>query len=282
MPAPSVPYKVMPQGLTVRGSRDRGYSATVPCLVAWSDAFTFVDDIMGATAGSALPPAWTLPWVFPNAGNARLYAQDFEIRPCGSDGQPEPAHKGLVPGEYFTHAVISVQFGTPDFVQDQATEDPANAFQFDAADPVTLCTQTVRMSGKMVTRKSGSYVWDSDGTDVKGDFATPETETQLVLTFPRIPYLPWSQVRPYVGKVNLTTIFGCAKGTLLFEGTDIDFEPQSNGTYGMKAQVMLSYQHDGRDWNELPRPDGTYALVKRKGDASRRIYEYSEFHNLFA
>lgn len=281
MPAPTVPYKMMPRGFTIRGSRERGYSATVPCLVAWSDAFTFADDIMGATAGSTMPPTWVFPWAFPNSGTARLYAQDFEIRPCGSDGQPEPTNKGLLPGEFFTHAIVNVQFATPELIQNQATEDPAGAFQFDSGDPVTLCTQTVRMNGKMVTRKSGSYIWDDDGTDVKGDFAVPETETQLVLTFPRIPFLPWSLVRPFVGTTNLTPIFGCPKGSLLFEGTDIEFSPQSNGTYGTKAQVVLAYQHNGRDWNELQKPDGTYQLVKRKGDTSRRIYDYTEFRDLF-
>jgi hypothetical protein len=282
MPAPTVPYKLLTEGLQIGGATGRGYEAQANFLVEWADAFTFADDIMGATSGGlTLPPDWEPPWRFPNTGSARLYAQSFTISPCGADGQPEPPNKGLLPGEFFTHAKIAVRFGTPEMVQ-QTTDDPGGVMQLDPSNPITVCEQSVEMSGKMVTRKGSGYKYESDDTPVKGDFAVPETEARIVLTFPRVPRLPWKQVRPYLGKTNRTAIFDCEAHSLLLEGVGIQYAQASDGTLATRAQLSFAYNHDGRDWNALPRPDGTYDIVYRAGDPSKGIFDDAEFREMFA
>lgn len=272
MPAPTVPWKLVPDSLTIDGDRDSGYRATATFKVDWSDAFTFVDTIMGQTSGTTeLPPTWSDPWQFPNSGNAKLYARSFRIKPQGEASKSLGTNKGLIPGEYFGECFIDVTFET------WKTQNP----QFDPANPITYCEQSVRSAAKMVTRKASGYEF-VDGSPVKGDFAAPVTESTLVLTFPRVPFLPWQLVQPYIGKLNSVAIFNCDIGSLLFEGTSVKYVQQANGEVGTQAELNFAYNHLGRDWNFIEKPDGSYAKVRQKGNPTVGVFEYADFRDIFA
>jgi hypothetical protein len=276
---PSTSHKVLARGYQIRGASNGGYAASVPYLVTWANAFTFIDEVMGSTSGSTtLPPTWTNPHKLPYTGSAKLYANEFQCEPCGADGSAIP-NEGILPGEYFTHAKVTVTYKTPELVQ-ASGDDASHLFQLDPANPLTLCEQRVRQSSKVTTRKGGGYVFE-DGTPLVGDMGVPETESELVLTFPRVSWLPWAYLKPYHGTVNLTSLFGCPKGNLLLTGSDIQYVQDLGAQLKTQAQLVFSVQHDDRDWNEVEKSDGTWMLVKRRGDTTKRIFRYVEHKNIF-
>lgn len=280
----TVPYKILVSGYQVTGDVLNGYKATVPYLVAWSDAWTFADELLGRTTSTTIGPiTWHLPYLFPAAA-ARLYAQRFTILPCGADGETSLTYGGLAPGEFFTHAKITVEFETPKQIQG-FLDDPAGMNQLDPLNPITLCEQVVKSTGKMVTRKAGKYIYEDDSKPVPSDFAKPESETKLELTFPRVPYLPWQLIQPYLNKINSVAILGCPVGNLLLE--DFNTKVMASTTEGLQQMLVLSFavNHDGLDWNTVQKPNGKYVKVRVSGDilASNpdRIFAYADFAEIF-
>lgn len=282
----TVPYKVMPKGYQISGDVRSGFKATVPYLVAWTDAFHFADQVIGGVSATRAGRGWSinfrLPYQFP-ASVAPLYAQRFTIEPCGANGTAiSSTTKGLAPGEFFDHAIVRVEFETPQGIQ-QMSDDASGANQLDPTNPLTYCEQSVKMQGKMMTLKSGSYLY-VDTTPVIGDFSTPISDSKLVLKFPRVPYLPWQVLQPFINTVNLNPILGTIKGQCLLEGMDTVYTAMTDGTIGQAVTLEMSVNAMG-DWNSIPKPDGTPSLVYKKGlsntDANR-IYGYADFSQIFA
>lgn len=272
----------MPGGYTVSGDTRNGYRATVNYLMAWADAFTFADQIFGSARATVVGPiTWILPYRFPVAA-ANLYAQRFNIKPCGASGSAIP-DKGLGPGQYFTHAIVEVQFETPTATMSVAQDDPRNLQQLDPSNPITMCEQSVKINAKMETRRAGSYVFTSTTKPVIGDFAVMVPESALVLTFPRVPYLPRKLVKPYIGSVNSVPILGAAKGELLLTGMDTRITETSDG---IQQQVQFEFAESSLgDWNMLPQDNGVLALVYKKGTSdtdANRIYQYKDFTAIFS
>jgi hypothetical protein len=133
----------------------------------------------------------------------------------------------------------------------------------------------------METRKAGSYLFAAF-TPVTGDFGVVVPESNLVLSFPRIPYLPWQLIQPFIGSLNDAPMLGCAKGTLMLTGMDTEETSTSTGL-GQALQLEYAFNSLG-DWNSLPKPDGTYGLVYKLGltntDANR-IYAYKNHLQIF-
>lgn len=281
MPAPTVPYKVMFRGYQVSGDKRSGYTAAVPYLVAWGDAFKFADDIFGVrTANTVGPISYQLPYRFPVA-TANLYAARFNIEPCGHDGQPVGAFGGLAPGENFTHAMVKVEY--VQFLEtQQQTDDPENLHQLDKDNPITKCKQAVKSVAKMETRKGGSYLFASTAKPLKGDVGVPIPEIGLELTFPDVPYLPWKFVKPYIGTVNSVAMMECVKGELLLEGMDTEVVPTKDG---IAQQVVLRYSVGPLgDWNTFVDESGVSRLVYKNGTSdsdTNRIYTYKDHRLIF-
>jgi len=281
MPAPTVPYKVMSKGFQITGDLKGGYKAVVPYLVTWGNAYRFADDVFGlAYAGQVGPITWYTPWRYPYA-DANLYASSFTIDPCGNDGLPIPASAGLRPGDVFTHAIIKLTFATPSQTQSGRQDDPNKLHQLDPKNPLTMCEQSVKIGGKMQTKHSGSFLFPG-GTPLKGDTGVLVCEAKLELTFPRVPYLPWALVRPYIGTLNDIPILDCDRGSLLLEGMDTKVV-QTN--LGITQQVQLSFAWSSKgDWNLVDQPNGIPALVYRKGGSNtdaNRIYTYANHYQIF-
>jgi len=280
MGAPTVPYKILAKGYQITGDTQNGYKAVVPYLVEWKYAFTFADDIFGLTvAGKVGPITWFMPYRFPYA-NANLYAQSFTIDPCGSNGDPIFT-AGLRPGDYFSHAIIKVSFETPKAIQ-SGGDDPHRLHQLDPNNPITMCEQTVQVAGKMETRDPGCYQFAS-GTVVTAQVGVLVPECKIILSFPRVPYLPWTLVRPYIGSVNLNPFLDVNKGEMLLEGMDSRIV-QTNTGITQQVELHFAWSSLG-DWNLMPQSDGSMALVHRNGAANtdaNRIYPYKDHAQIFA
>lgn len=301
MPNPSVNFKVLARGYKITGDVKNGYKATVPYITLWKDAFTFVDDIFGGIAQTVAivgPIQWYMPYKFP-ASNLNIFAQSFSMEPCGADGDPATGtYKGLKPGEFFTHALITVEFITPPEIQNSG-QDPGNLNQLDPNNPLTMCEQNIQMSSKMTQGQAGMFLFSSNDNPLNRDFGRMWPECKLVLTFPRVPYLPWKLLQPYVGTVNERLILNCAMGTLLLEGMDTKVSP-NKGQLAQQVQLHFQYRAFG-DWNSQPSPYGGssipdptdsnflrvydgFDLVYRNGgpnDDTNRIYAYKDFSKIF-
>jgi hypothetical protein len=279
MGTPTVPFQVLARGYRIRSGRDNGLVAEVPYLVAWSDAFTFADEVIGyPSAASVGPIIYTDAYRFPPC--PKLMAIDADIEPCGCDGSALAANKGLSPGEFFTHAKVTVIFGTPQYpVSVGGAEDPNNLNQLDPDNPITYCEQAVKLGGRAVVVK-GVYDFDSSGQQVKGPVTVIETEAEITLTFPKIPFLPWKKIKPYLGRLNSVKILDCDRGTLLFEGSDIRANSTSQGL--LSQQCMLTFSYNEHGWNSQYDPSlPGYDTIHRRAEPSKSVYEYANFSNLF-
>jgi hypothetical protein len=280
MGAPTVNYEILADGYEVTAG-EGGLRAIVPCIVAWEDAFTFADDVMGyGTAVVVGPVSYSIPWRFPGAPNAKMYASGCRITPIGAKRDALADGEGLRPGQYFTYAKVVVEFSTPPFKQ-APEDDPANLHQLDPDNPITYCEQSVESGGTMETRRKGGYEFaEGDLTIVRHDLAVFVPESRLVLNFPRIPFLPWQRIQTYLGTLNDRIIFQCAVGTLLFEDAKTRFSATSQGLMGQSFQMTLVYR--GWHWNMIPHPaTGINTLVHKKGDPTKSLYEIKDWRPLF-
>lgn len=279
-PVTTYDAKILAKGYELRGDLITGFHATVPYLLSWDNAFLFARDAVGyCTAIKIGPISLIVPYQLPSV-NLPCYAQRFRVEPCGVGGGPAPTG-GLSPGEFFSDAIVTIEFETPKSIQ-QFADDPQGLNQLDPGNPITMCEQSVELGGKMISRKGSQYRYDTSGNAVAGDVGVLEVEAKLVLTFPRVPYLPWQLVQPYIGCVNEVEILGCPMGTLLLEGMGTQIKPSPDMlTGGLAQQVTLTFSSAVQDWNMLPTPAGAYDYVHQAGSTSDRIYPYVDFNEIF-
>jgi hypothetical protein len=267
-------YRILYEGYRISGGRETPLRAVVPYIVAWSDAFAFYNTVLGQTSAATQSVASivrTSGLAFP--ASPALYAESAEIEPYGV-GNPSGSTNGLSPGEYFAEAKITVTFSTPTYDQDEA--NPAR--QLDPDNPITYCEQEVDSSVRYDTEKASGWEFE-DGTNIPGPFVKPTTESKLVLTFPRVPFLPWKAVRPFTDKLNSIKIFDYEIGTLKLDGTKIKATNTNQGLASTSTQLVFSGQD--YDWNMLRKKDGTLALVRNKADTSKRMFAYADFRQIF-
>lgn len=298
----TVPYGIIPRGYRLSGDVRSGLKATVPCLVAWSNAITFVNQVLVAPSAERIGLiSWNAPLQFPIAFGSRtpaMYVQAFDIVPTGVEPGITPqtswANSGLGPGEFFSDAIVTLQFESVTYIN-QASDDPQNLNQLDPENPITACEQSVKLRPRMRSVKGRGYKYKTSGKPVPGDVAIPETEAILVLKFPRVPYLPWQQVAPYCGKVNTDPMLGCGAGALMLEGMDTEIRPQPDGSLGqclvLEFSVNLpgdpdagSYGAVGTDWNMQPVGDGSggWDYVVDQATGSVTPIGYADFRQIFA
>lgn len=263
----TVPYDILQEGYRIQGGRAEGLKATVPYLVRWADAFTFYNQALGYTRAATPQAAISVQFGLPFPPSTNIFASRGTIEPCGAGGETGPM-MGLGAGECFTHAKVTIEFDPPSY----------ELVQLDPQNPITYCEIEIDTGGQVETLKAEGYEFD-DGKPVTGDLGRVAAESRLVLTFPEVPYLPWQLVRKYIGTLNLDPMLDCETGTLLFEAMKTKFAPSSEGLQGKQVQITLAYQE--LDWNMVPRSNGVPALVRRKGDHARRIFNYTTLTDLF-
>lgn len=268
-------YKIRPDVFEIDGDQAVGYHAVVGYQLPWAQAFLFVDEVMGLNSAATVGPiTYKAPHRFPTA-TADLYASRFRIKPMGAKEEAEATFKGLAPGEYFTDAIVTVEYNSPGMAM-QAGQGPL--MQLDPANPLTVCRQSVKSASKMETLKSGHYVYTSDSKKVPGDYAVPTCESVLELEFPRLPFLPWQAVEPYMGRVNAGAMLGVAAQRLLLEGFGTRNEATTSG-WTSSATLTFAVAQPGQTWNQLPR-DGVPVNVRRSG-SSDGIFLTADFADVF-
>jgi hypothetical protein len=293
------PYWILPDAYEKSGSVSSGLSATVGYRVPWANADAFAAAALACPSASHIGGiVWQVPYQFPEpfaGATTFLYCQGFRIKPYAPNGQAilvDSVNPGLACGDFFEYAIVTLNFSTIQFLQ-QLSDDPQGLNQLDSENPITGCEQSVDINGKVVTVSGAGYTYTSTSTSgssstfvgmpVKGDIDINQNEVKLMLRFPRVPYLPWQLVQPYVGKINSSAVLQCGMGTLLLEGMTTVIGPQPNGTLGQNIALKFAFNPDptstttqGLDWNAYPLPDGSgYAKI------SPEPYTYANFSNIF-
>lgn len=297
----TVPYEIVPNDYEIEGDVRSGLRAVVTYKLAWSDAITFVNQVLVAPSAERLGLiTWNAPLQFPAIGltgvnlTPPIYCQRFRVRPHGAGNASSITPSGgLAPGEYYDTAFVTLTFETCPYIN-QTGDDPGFLNQLDPANPITACVQSVKLRGKMRSVKGRGYIYKSSGNPVSGDFAIPETEAMLSLRFPRIPYLPWQLVAPYIGKANSAPMLGVGPGALLLEGLDTEVTPATNGTLAQQAVLEFTVNLPGSpqaggagavgvDWNMQPLNDGSgnWDYVVAASNTSVTPIGYADFRDIF-
>lgn len=264
MGAPSVAYKISyTSPPRYSGSRANGLSAQVRYKVNWADAFTFVNDVLGAVDGA--------PWAFPASPNLR--ATEAVINPIGvKSGGAGDGTTGTVPGQYFEKAHIDVTFNSQAAQvggMDTGFTENIPALQFDQANPIEMSSFQIQYSAQMIKIPGGALKWD--GFDADGGLQPVPSYVKdpgssgaeyirkpafnLNITLHNCLYVNEANFSGKVGCVNDTTIFGtCKPETVLFDGATTSHRSLSNG----KAiiDVTLNYKWQKVGWNVAMASDG--------------------------
>lgn len=275
----SVPYEPLGTDYGFReGSNARGPWAVVPYRVAWANRFRFANDMQGRSSvtGPKAPWSRTLPFQYPPSPN--MYAQDVNIEGIG-DIIPD---SGPVP--QYTDAIITVNFGIPDF-SFQTSDDPffLNSLSQDATENQSLqyASQEVDYAVEWIPTPVAPATFESDGAKVTTPLNRRVNVTRLTITWHRFPVLPLSTIRTYADSVNDATFLGGDRGTVFFEGCKTVREASTDGTLTQKVQMSLKWRKN--DWNEFLREDdASWDTIIYNGDTTQTTYPYKDFGALLA
>jgi hypothetical protein len=285
MGTPSVDFAQLQSPPPRISASPQGLNAVVRYNVAWSDAFTFVNEILGILDGS--------PWIWPASPNMRAY--NAEIEPVGVranvTSQAKPISYGSSPGEYYERALVSVTFGSQAVLASMPFDSIINlppATQFDPADPIEMSSYQVTYSTEMIKIPGGALKWAATKADltpqtVPAGVSNPESGASylrvptfdLNMTLHNCLYVDYSIVQQKIGKVNDVTIFtNLAPETVLFNGLNTARREMSDGT--VILDVTLNYKWKSVGWNVAFGSDGEFYRYIRQG--STLVYQEEDIH----
>jgi hypothetical protein len=279
MGAPSVEFKQTATAPRISAS-PQGLTAVVKYRVAWEDAFTFTNEIMGILDGQ--------PWQWPSSPNMRAYNADIE--PIGLvqnvANQTKSPSYGSSPGEFYEFAIVTVTFGsqavlaTMPFTGDTINIPPAD--QFDPANPIEMSSYQVTYGTEMIKIPGGALKWSGFKADgsvqvVPADVRPPDSGSayyrvptfDLNLTMHNYLRVDYSVVRDKIGKLNDTVTFtNCDIETLLLNGLQTTRREMSDGVAIL--DVTLNYKWRSIGWNVTLGNDGEFYDYVRTTDD--RVY----------
>ena len=260
MGAPNVTYQMMPETYSV-SANTQGLRASCQFKTAWSDAYTFVNQVLGMPNGQA--------WANPSSPN--MFAVEATIRPVGlaSNLTSSNGTFGLAPGQFFDQAKIEVVFSTPDNNLGQYSRTDTEV------DNTELMTSTVEIGVQTVNVPVGSLEWhtnEAGGGAQSVNLATegqPEKLTILIptaninITMHGVKDNSWTTAATLVGKTNNGTLWGYSAETLLLTGVTTRKRVVASGL--MTVDATLTYKWMSVGWNTKLSRNGTWRRVKFKG-----------------
>jgi hypothetical protein len=285
MGTPSVDFAQVHSPAPRISASPQGLNAVVKYKVAWLDAFTFVNEILGILDGD--------PWIWPASPNMRAYNADIEPVGVRSDvkQQSKPISYGSSPGEYYDQALVAVTFGSQAALASMPFDSIINippATQFDPSDPIEMSSYAVNYTTEMIKIPGGAIAWSSSKADatpqtIPAGVSNPESGAayyrvptfDLNMTLHNCLTVDYSIVRNVIGKVNNATIFtNCERETLLMNGLSTQRREMSDGT--VILDVTLNYKWRSIGWNVALGSDGNfYRYVRTTGTA---IYPETNIH----
>lgn len=241
----------------------------------------FIDGVMGGVVVTGNPPNQSVKVLSPLNffGNPKLWAVQAE---CTGAGESYALSAGGHPA--FNAAVVAVHFEVPAWPITPA-DDPGGQQSFpndnQPGEPILYADCEIDFGGDLITIPNTSLKFVSDDTPVDAPVARRVGVTTWRITRHLFPYLPHSQVRSLLNKVNDDTFMGCNIGTVLFSGAKTRQQRTSDGT---KVQAWeLEFQIREKNWNYYLRPDGLiWGAVCSKTDVTVLPFEYADLRPLLA
>jgi hypothetical protein len=272
MGVPTVQYKqVHSPSPRIKGSL-QGLSATVRYRVAWADAFTFTNQVLGLVDGS--------PWHWPASPNMR--ATEANIEPVAVKASPEA--DGSTPGTYYRHAFVDVTFNSvvQGIPQTGITEQPP-ANQFDPSNPIEMSSYQIQYGVEPIKLPAGSLSWmalkaDLSPQDVPANVPLPGGGSDymmvptfnLNLTMHNCLQLDSSTLVSKLGKINDSKVFSiCDVETLLLQGITTNRREMSSGQPIIDATLNYKWRQVG--WNMAMGMDGN--LYRYGSKSTGAIYK---------
>jgi hypothetical protein len=263
MPEPSVPYRILFDPLPTFSGSGGTLSASATFEVLWSDRETFINQALGLTSGGSGWPLPQIPWDCPFQPNSGLLASSFSCVPHTVRDDVSPTDN-TVEG-HFLYAHIQIGFERPryDF------QTPTAQNQIDIANPILFCEQSVEYSGRTLVREGYKleYVGAPSTVVPVGPVFQIEVQSDIILNFPFVPYIPWNYLEPFIGKSNDRTLFGKDPETIAFLGASLRQETMSDGTNKTSCALKFSYNSTG--WNKQLATDGNLYTVQVKGTGEK-------------
>ena len=258
MPEPSVNYRILFDPLPTFSGSGGTLSASALFEVLWTDREAFINQALGLTTGSSGWPTPQVPWDCPFQPNSGLLASSFSC-------VPHTVNDGISPSDntvagHFQYAHVTIGFERPryDF------QTPTVQNQIDVANPILFCEQSIEMTARTLVLKAYHFEYVGAPANIVpvGDFFVLETQADIVLNFPFVPYIPWTYLEPYIGKSNDRTLFGKPAETIVFMGPSIRQETLSNGTN--RSSCVLRFGYNSNGWNKQLGTDGSIYPIQRK------------------
>ena len=267
--------------------------------MAWADAFTFANQILIApTATHVGGITWNAPWQLPvpfgSGPTPPVYAQSFSIKPCGASGGAIP-NKGMLPGEFYTNAIVTVHFDSISYIQ-QTSDDPLALNQLDPANPITACEQSVEINGKIVTTKGASWLYTSGSYSeqkrqvARGSPVKPQRgQASLCIPARSLSALAARSALRRQGQQRHHTVVRQGLAALGRHGNQDHRHDQRRNWSIRRVEVRFqlptgphSNATGGLDWNSFDFPDGSGTSILNSSDGSGKTpYKYVNFSSIF-
>jgi hypothetical protein len=264
MPEPSVAYRILFDPLPSFSGSGGSLNASAKFEVLWTDREAFINQALGLTTGSSGWPTPQIPWDCPFQPNSGLLASSFSCVPHTVKDGEILTTDNTVAG-HFLYAHIQIGFERPRYDFDTPTAQN----QIDIANPILFCEQSIEYSGRTLVRDGYKleYVGAPSGVVPVGPVFQIEVQSDIVLNFPFVPYIPWNYLEPYIGKSNNATLFGKPAETIAFLGASLRQETMSDGTNKTSCALRMSYNSTG--WNKQLATNGTLYTVQVKGTGEK-------------
>lgn len=281
MGVPTVPFKQLESPKPKITANPQGLSAVVRFRTEWADAFTFTNEILGILDGA--------PWQWPASPNMRAYNADIEPVGIGANLTATTGQLafGSSPGEFYSHALITVTFGSQASLTTMPFTDTINvppALQFDPQNPVEMSSYQVTYGTEMLKLPAGSLTWSTNNADgsnqtIPAGVAAPESGAayartptfDLNMTLHNCLYVDYSIVRNKIGFVNNATMFtNCERETVLLNGLSTNRREMSDGR--LILDVTLNYKWKAVGWNVAFGSDGNLYRYVMKNKVPPAVY----------
>jgi hypothetical protein len=266
MGAPTVAFRQLESPKPRISASPQGLTAVVRFRVAWEDAFTFANDILGILDGA--------PWQWPASPNMRAYNADIEPVGIADDLANQTATVpafGSSPGEFYSHGLVTVTFGSQSALTTMPFTDTVNippALQFDPANPIEMSSYSVEFNSEAIKLPGGSLSWSANKADgsaqtIPAGVSRPESGAaywrcptfNLNITMHNCLYVDQSIVASKLGYTNNATMLTiCERETLLFDGLKTNRREMSDGI--VILDVVLNYKWRSIGWNVAFGSDG--------------------------
>jgi hypothetical protein len=235
------------EGVSVQGGPHATKSYLVP---NWTDRYTVANALLfrttlsGGVGGSI---AFQRPASYPDSTN--MFAQDISIRGLGR------IHQGANQIA-FDSAIVTVNYGRTPYNQQQ-TQDPGGLNSFDPAAPMVYASQELDYSAQVIELKPGTCGYYNGAITIPLNVGVPYfiDLVTMHLTLHKLPYLLPTAFRAKVGSINNAPFFGCATGTLRWDGAKTGTEFLSDGSQTQNTQMTFVHR-PAAPWDCIIDPTG--------------------------